>query len=285
MSKVRKKNGETAELPSKTFERAPNKVTLMAGGIISGDPYPPMLIFKAAKVHPDWQCDFTVRINGMDVKAQAFATPHGGQTEKSFKHWLQFCVLPSHPSLAGPWLPGQVPVENQVALLVDGDFSHIHISNLDYAHAIGINMKAGVPYGSGQTQKDDARNGTNQNLKDTALPLAQGLRKNLLLRNGLSRPLDRTDLPWIVERAYDGKDQAGNSVGAFRKGVQLSSFKTVGLNPFTMCPLFTKIVRDTIHKPNLTTKLQLDVAKIQPYVDDADLDGAGEELVKQLMGS
>jgi hypothetical protein len=65
-----------------------------------------------------------------------------------------------------------------VLLLVDGDFSHIHLSNLECCVSVGINMKAGVPHGSGQTQKDDARNGTNQNLKDVALPLAQGLRKN-----------------------------------------------------------------------------------------------------------
>jgi hypothetical protein len=138
-------------------------------------------------------------------------------------------------------------------------------------------MKAGVPYGSGQTQKDDARNGTNQNLKDVALPLAQGLRKNWLMREGHNnRPLDRTDMPWMLERSYDGKDQAGNSVGAFRQAVQLSSLKTVGLSPYTMCPLFTKVVRDTTPRPDVTTKLQLDPAKIQPFVDEGKLDEAGE---------
>ena len=149
-----------------------------------------------------------------------------------------------------------------MALLVDGDFSHIHVSNLDYAHSVGLNMKAGVPHGSSQTQKDDARNGTNQNLKDVALPLAQGARKMELMQHGLTRPLDRTDVPSIVERSHDGKDLAGNPCGAFRKSIQKSSFKTVGLSPCDMAPLFTKIVRDTINKPNLTTKLQVDVAKI-----------------------
>ena len=52
-----------------------------------------------------------------------------------------------------------------------------------------------------------------------------------------------------------------------------------------MCPLFTKVVRDTTTKPDVTTKLQLDPAKIQPFVDEGKLDEAGEELVKQLMGS
>jgi hypothetical protein len=52
-----------------------------------------------------------------------------------------------------------------------------------------------------------------------------------------------------------------------------------------MCPLFTKVVRDTMPRPDVTTKLQLDPAKIPPCVDDGKLDEAGEELVKQLMGT
>ncbi len=106
-----------------------------------------------------------------------------------------------------------------------------------------------------------------------------------MLRNGFNRPLNRTDIPWLLEKAYDGKNELGKPMGGLRRDIQLSAFKTVGLVSYTMVPLFDHNVRATIGKDNVTATLQLDPEKIQPFVNDGDLDSAGDELVKQLMGS
>ena len=85
-NKERKAAGDAEERPSKTFDRSATKQSLVAGGTFEGDPYPLVVMFKAAKVDPRWQMDFFVKVNGKEVKCTHFATPHGGQTAKSFRH-------------------------------------------------------------------------------------------------------------------------------------------------------------------------------------------------------
>ena len=73
--------------------------------------------------------------------------------------------------------------------------------------------------------------------------------------------------------------------GAFRPKVQKAALKMIGLVPFTMAPIFDSAIRHTVGTPDITARLQNDVDSIKMFVDDENMDAAGEELVKQLMGS
>jgi hypothetical protein len=213
-----------------------------------------------------------------------YATKHGGQNAASFRAWLDLVVIPSHPSLWGfahdgeppPDFKCPVPWDKQILMLLDGDFSHIDPANLDYMAWKGINVKPPPPYTSEDLQKGDANNGTNQAFKDHHWPAAQQARRGHLRRNGYTRPLDRTDIPWMLERAC---------TKAFRNENQLSSHRTVGIVPFDMHPLFVNAVLVTKGTPCVTTKLQLDPAKITCFIDQGQEGAAEEELLKQLHGS
>jgi hypothetical protein len=111
-----KKKGEREENPSKRFHRCANKITLMACCLLDGQAVPPFAMHKAAKLDPRWEMNYTLTVNGEEVKAQSFATPSGGQTKESFRHWLEFVVLPCFPSLKGPWAEGldEPPPERSV---------------------------------------------------------------------------------------------------------------------------------------------------------------------------
>ena len=83
-NKERRKKGETAQKPTKLSERSSHKMTVMAGSTFCGDPYAPLIIYKAAKVGDDWVPDFYVETNGQMVKAVAYASPSGAMTRDGF---------------------------------------------------------------------------------------------------------------------------------------------------------------------------------------------------------
>ena len=95
----RKKGGVPCEWPSKRIFKCPHKITLIAGGTFKGEPYPPFVIYMACELEAEWTPNFFVGVNGNRVKARAFATPHGGQTEAPFRFWLEHIAKPSHPTL------------------------------------------------------------------------------------------------------------------------------------------------------------------------------------------
>ena len=141
----------------------------------------------------------------------------------------------------------------------------------------GINIKPlPPPYTSEDLQKNDANNGTNQAFSDHHWPAAQQVRRGNLRRNGYTRPLDRTDVPWALERTH---------TKVFRNKNQLPSHRTVGTAPFDVRPLFVNAVMVTKGTPCVTTKLQLDTAKITCLIDQGQKGAAEEELLKQLRGS
>jgi len=154
MDSERKKAGKKKEFPVKQHERSPHKNSLMTGGLFSGDPYAPFVIVKAAKVDPSWESSCTTTTNGQQVKAQMYATKHGGQNAASFRAWLDLVVMPSHPSLWGFANDGEpppdfmcpAPWDKQMLMLLDGDFSHIGPDNLDCMAWKGINTKPPPPW-------------------------------------------------------------------------------------------------------------------------------------------
>ena len=218
-------------------------------------------------------------------------------TEETFKEWIDNIVIPSHPSLFPFVLKKTVacpirgyeiitdwklkdgivaiPEACKVGMLLDGDYSHIKYANLVYIKPF-MHTKPPPPYSSGRMQSGDAKNGTNMSAKDAQLPKAQANRQTVLARAGVTRQLDRTDVPAIVKEAYPRGFSTPN---------QNSSNDTVGLVPFTRRPLHEEDIQATKGDESVTDKCQLDLTKIRFHYNRGELEAGGEELAKQLSGS
>ena len=302
---ARQREGTKASESRRRQTVSSSKQSLMGGGTLGGEAYAPMTIYKAAKLKAEWtkivkggvEVRFFMTTNGQNVDAYYDVSPSGGMTEATFKAWIDNIVIPSHPSLFAfldkatihcnirgkkiiiNWTlkvgVNMVPDQFKVVLLADGDYSHIVYANLVYI-ATFMKMKPPPPYSSGRTQSGDARNGTNQAVKDSSWPTAQANRQGWLSQHGVIRPLDRTDVPIMMAEAY----QSG-----FSRRNQNSANNTVGLVPYSRRPKYEADIQATKDDVSVTDKCQLDIAKIQYFVDKDELEKGGEELARQLSGS
>jgi hypothetical protein len=271
----------------------------MAGGLLNAQPYAPCVIYKSSKLLAEWtEPSFAVVTNGQSVDAFYTVSPSGGMTPAVLMEWVNNIVLPSHPELflfiepvvvpcpfgvrpkyIKSWRLKEgvdaVPESMKLLELWDGDPSHIDADFLDYASTF-MHFKPPPPYTSSRLQHGDARNGTNQSLKDSTWPSEQGDRSQFLRQHGITRPLDRTDVPRMLKSAYPR---------AFKPSNNLSALAATGLAPFTQRPKWDPDIMTTKGQPSCTEKKQLDVNKIKFHVDAGKMDDAGEEMAKQLAGS
>jgi hypothetical protein len=101
-------------------------------------------------------------------------------------------------------------------------------------------------------------------------------RKRQLSQHGMNRPLDRTDIPKMLEKAIP------NSMG---KNVNNAALKNIGLMPFNRAKLEDARVKKTRgEEPNEACKPHLSVNDIKYHVDAGQLEEASAKLLEQLGG-
>jgi hypothetical protein len=141
---------------------------------------------------------------------------------------------------------------------------------------VGLCIKPPPPYTSTRIQKEDARKGPNQQAKQVHLPRAISIRMSFLASYGIKRELDRTDIPYLL--AYFMPK-------AWSMVVNFAALKEVGLNPLDRAPLWQPDIMATKGSESAIVCKQLDVSQILYKLDQADIDGASEEMARQLCGS
>ena len=337
MNRERRARGEMEHKPRKSTNKGGEKQSLMAGSTGTGAALPPFTIYKKVppkkqeliymealrKVKPtgafgggthDWTTYKTgvvgtdegaaapkhdsYQVNGVSIPAYFCANYKGGQTDASFRAWVDHILIPSQPDLheylnwdapSETWAfkdgvqpgsegnAGQIPCNKQVLAILDGDFSHIGLQNLVYLGERGVTMMCSPPYLSGRVQKEDASKSTNQQFKDVHLPIAIGMRMDWLDKHGCGdkRNLDRTDIPYLLSYAYRA---------AWTQRVSAGGLRTVGLVPFTRGPLWAADIQATKgSEANIVCK-QLDHAKIMWEVSHNGMAAASDMLMKELAG-
>jgi hypothetical protein len=200
----------------------------------------------------------------------------------------------------------KVPYDDMAYLMVDGDYSHINndeshttsltniadhlvdedsalallpskeLGCLDYISRCGIFVRCICPYSSSRTQKDDSRKGNNQALKSTFLPRAIGARMDVLASYGITRELDRTDIPFIIMETYHK---------AWSEKINRRALFEVGLDPFTRSPFWATDIQATKGSDTSIKCKQLDLTKINLLLDQGKVDEASNEIVRELAGS
>ena len=203
---------------------------------------------------------------GVKIHLEVFANEQGGMTPAVFRIWLEKCILPHCPGIS---------VTYRYYLILDGDYAHCAIVNYIWTASIGLDIKHPAPGTSVDGQTHDDHEGQFHTFKAFEWPHAMSRRKGWLKKNGMERPLDRSDMvPMLIE----------SHKVSFSKTVNNKALHNVGLMPFTRAPIYREHIARTEGTERPPQRV-LNASKIKFHVDAGDLENASEELCKQLGGN